>query len=92
MAPVVAGVAPRSALVRAIVALGQALNLKLVAEGIEHVGQHKQLQALGCQYGQGYLFARPEPRHKFEHLLDLERLGKLRWAQPDELDYEQRAA
>jgi diguanylate cyclase (GGDEF)-like protein len=73
----------RSALVRAIVALGQALNLKLVAEGIEFPGQQKQLLALGCENGQGYLFARPEPRHVFEHLLEQERLGALPWMSDD---------
>jgi len=69
----------RSALVRAIIALGQALNLKLVAEGIETVAQEQQLIALGCEYGQGYLFARPEPRDVFDRLLEQERLGTLPW-------------
>ena len=69
----------RSALVRAIIALGQALNLKLVAEGIETVAQEQQLIALGCEYGQGYLYSRPEPRHVFDHLLEQERLGTLPW-------------
>jgi diguanylate cyclase (GGDEF)-like protein len=82
----------RSALVRAIVALGQALNLKLVAEGIEHADQQQQLQALGCQYGQGYLFARPERRDSFEHLLDRERLRELPWTSFDEPEVELRAA
>jgi diguanylate cyclase (GGDEF)-like protein len=60
----------RSALVRAIIALGQALNLKLVAEGIEDAGQAAELGRLGCELGQGYYFARPEPRAAFELLLD----------------------
>jgi diguanylate cyclase (GGDEF)-like protein len=46
-------------LVRAIIELGQALGLEVVAEGIERVDQIGPLRALGCQYGQGYLFARP---------------------------------
>jgi diguanylate cyclase (GGDEF)-like protein len=44
---------------RAMVALGQALNLRIIAEGIEEVGQLDQLREMGCEFGQGYLFARP---------------------------------
>jgi EAL domain-containing protein (putative c-di-GMP-specific phosphodiesterase class I) len=72
----------RSALVRAILALGQALGLNVVAEGIETNEQREQLQALGCDLGQGYLFARPVPRQAFDDLLDLERLGQLPWMTP----------
>jgi len=46
-------------LVRAIIELGQALDLEIVAEGIERADQLGPLRALGCRYGQGYLFARP---------------------------------
>jgi EAL domain-containing protein (putative c-di-GMP-specific phosphodiesterase class I) len=43
----------------AIVALGRTLGLTIVAEGIETEGQLERLRALGCELGQGYLFARP---------------------------------
>ena len=43
----------------AIVALGRTLGLTIVAEGIETPGQLERLRALGCELGQGYLFARP---------------------------------
>jgi diguanylate cyclase (GGDEF)-like protein len=43
----------------AIVALGRTLGLTIVAEGIETHGQLERLRALGCELGQGYLFARP---------------------------------
>lgn len=46
-------------LVRAIMALGESLNLRTVAEGIETREQLEALRALGCTMGQGYLFARP---------------------------------
>jgi len=47
------------AIVRSIIALGHALGLRLVAEGVEQVQQAEQLQALGCDELQGYYFARP---------------------------------
>lgn len=50
-----------AALVQAILALAQGLSLKVVAEGIETPGQRRLLVQLGCQLGQGYLFARPCP-------------------------------
>ncbi|TAK33967.1 MAG: EAL domain-containing protein [Chloroflexota bacterium] len=46
-------------LTAAIVALGQTLRLRTVAEGIERCEQLDQLQKLGCELGQGYYFARP---------------------------------
>ncbi len=46
-------------IVRAIVTLAQALELDVVAEGIETDRQLEILQSLGCSAGQGYLFARP---------------------------------
>ncbi len=47
------------ALARTIVTLGATLGLQTVAEGVETDAQREQLVALGCQLGQGYLFARP---------------------------------
>ena len=46
-------------LASAIVALGETLRLRTVAEGIERDSQRTQLMALGCTLGQGYLFAKP---------------------------------
>jgi diguanylate cyclase (GGDEF)-like protein/PAS domain S-box-containing protein len=48
-----------SALARAIVQIGDSLNLRTVAEGIEFEEQAQELQTLGCEEGQGYFFARP---------------------------------
>jgi len=50
-----------TALVQAILALAQGLELKVVAEGIETSGQRQLLKLLGCSLGQGYLFAPPRP-------------------------------
>jgi EAL domain-containing protein (putative c-di-GMP-specific phosphodiesterase class I) len=46
-------------LAEAVVQLGRALQLQTVAEGIETQEQWSTLQGLGCEFGQGYLFARP---------------------------------
>ena len=51
--------ATEPALVRAIIALGETLRLQTIAEGIELQQQWDGLHQLGCQMGQGYLFARP---------------------------------
>jgi diguanylate cyclase (GGDEF)-like protein len=55
-------VSPRAAaLVDAILVMGAALDLRVVAEGIELPEQAGRLRAAGCLYGQGYLFGRPQP-------------------------------
>jgi diguanylate cyclase (GGDEF)-like protein/PAS domain S-box-containing protein len=46
-------------MVSAISQLGHALDLQLVAEGIEQAEQATTLRGLACQYGQGYYFAKP---------------------------------
>ena len=50
-----------AAIVRAVVSLAQALGLEAVAEGVETPEQLARLRELGCEYAQGYYFARPEP-------------------------------
>jgi diguanylate cyclase (GGDEF)-like protein len=50
-----------TAVVRAIRALAYSLGLEVVAEGIETDAQHQALLSMGCVYGQGYLFGRPQP-------------------------------
>jgi diguanylate cyclase (GGDEF)-like protein/PAS domain S-box-containing protein len=47
------------ALVRAILAMAKGLGLPVVAEGVETEAQMEWLYAHGCEYAQGYLFARP---------------------------------
>jgi len=54
----------------AIVALGRTLDLAIIAEGIEEAGQLERLRDLGCAYGQGYLFARPQDAAAVTELLD----------------------
>ena len=54
------------AIVRGIVALAHNLGIHVVAEGIEHREQLALLRSIGCEYGQGYLFARPLPADELE--------------------------
>ena len=46
-------------LVNAIVALGRALRLSVIAEGVEQWSQLGRLRTLGCEFAQGFYFARP---------------------------------
>jgi diguanylate cyclase (GGDEF)-like protein len=57
------------ALVGAIVALGQSLDLEVVAEGIETPEQMRKLALLGCRVGQGFLMGHPQPASSITALL-----------------------
>ena len=48
-------------MLRAILAFGTALDVDVTAEGIETPDELDALRGLGCRYGQGYLFGRPQP-------------------------------
>ena len=58
-----------TAIVRAIVDMGRAMALEVVAEGIETQAEREFLEAAQCSMGQGYLFARPMPADRFEAFL-----------------------
>ncbi len=47
------------ALLHAVLTLAENLGLEVITEGIEDTEQLATLQALGCKYGQGYLFSKP---------------------------------
>ncbi len=47
--------------VAAILALAHALNIQVIAEGIETRAQRDALMAMGCEMGQGYLLGYPAP-------------------------------
>jgi EAL domain-containing protein (putative c-di-GMP-specific phosphodiesterase class I) len=55
------GSASDTAIVRTILALGQALELRVIAEGVENQAQRDALLRLGCHYFQGYLYGAPQP-------------------------------
>lgn len=56
-------------IVRTVIMLGHNLELDVIAEGIETEEQMKILQSLGCEYGQGYFFAKPLPSEQLAALL-----------------------
>jgi EAL domain-containing protein (putative c-di-GMP-specific phosphodiesterase class I) len=58
-----------TAIVRSVLALARTLGLSVTAEGIEAAEQLAQLRELGCDEGQGYYFARPQPFGALEALL-----------------------
>jgi diguanylate cyclase (GGDEF)-like protein len=58
-----------AAIVSAIVAMGNALRLNVVAEGVEEEAQYAFLLEHGCRFFQGYLFGRPMPFAAFEQSL-----------------------
>jgi EAL domain-containing protein (putative c-di-GMP-specific phosphodiesterase class I) len=51
----------RTAIVHAIIGLGHALGIAIVAEGVETEAQAFSLRALGCEFAQGFHFGRPAP-------------------------------
>jgi EAL domain-containing protein (putative c-di-GMP-specific phosphodiesterase class I) len=57
-------------LAAAVVALGETLSLQVVAEGIEQGRQADSLRDLGCELGQGFLFARPMTIEQVRDFLD----------------------
>ena len=62
------------AIATAIVALGHSLGLTVVAEGIETEAQADALLNLGCDIGQGYLYAKPMPADRITQYLSVLKL------------------
>ncbi|MBS0152294.1 MAG: EAL domain-containing protein [Nitrospira sp.] len=58
-----------SPITRAIVGMGRALKLHVVAEGVETRDQLAYLRLQGCDAYQGYLFSKPMPVHQLQYLL-----------------------
>ena len=63
-----------TAMIAAIVSLGRALHLEVVAEGIEQSSQTMALRELGCSFGQGFLYSRPLSAAAMTNLLKSSRV------------------
>jgi diguanylate cyclase (GGDEF)-like protein len=72
------------AVLRAILAIGDGMDIQIVAEGVETQGQRELLRQSGCPFGQGFLFSRPLPAEEIQlgrHPLGT---GSVATALPDE--------
>lgn len=58
-----------SAIIRAIISLGEALNLGVIAEGVETEAQRDFLADAGCTEMQGYLLGRPQPMCAYNQII-----------------------
>jgi diguanylate cyclase (GGDEF)-like protein/PAS domain S-box-containing protein len=61
--------AERTAIVEAIIGMARALSLEVVAEGVENEAQASELRRLGCDWAQGFWFARPMAAQQVSNLL-----------------------
>ena len=57
------------AIINAIVDLCHALGLRVVTEGVESLAQQRMVQAMGCDYAQGWHFGRPRAAAQFAEML-----------------------
>ena len=73
------------AIINAAIALGEGLNLNVVAEGVETHEIKELLINMGCQYVQGYLFSKPLPVDEATKLLQSDRSSSARPIQDDVL-------
>ena len=64
------------ALCKAIIVMAHELGMKVVAEGVETEAQRDLLTLAGCDFAQGYLFARPMPADEFETYLAHQAQGR----------------
>ncbi|HSM81983.1 MAG TPA: EAL domain-containing protein, partial [Nodosilinea sp.] len=66
-------------IVEAIIQLAAHLNIQVIAEGIEQFPQLQALHRLGCEFGQGHLFARPLSVSQFSQYLRSRGSGEAGW-------------
>ena len=52
-------------LVESIISMGRVLGMQIVAEGVEEEAQVQRLRQIGCDYVQGFYYARPLPFEEF---------------------------
>lgn len=64
-------------LVKSIIALGKNMNMKIIAEGVEHAEEAELLKNMGCERAQGYHFSRPHSEKDItDKLIEWNRLRK----------------
>jgi diguanylate cyclase (GGDEF)-like protein len=63
-------------LIQVVVAIGSALGLEIIAEGVESQAERDVLASLGCTHMQGYYYARPMPEREFVDWLRARRAGR----------------
>lgn len=75
----------RNSILGFIISLSKWMNLETVAEGVENKEQVDKLRRYGCDYVQGYYYAKPMPKEEFEHYLaeDLQRKEEEYVNEPD---------
>jgi CheY-like chemotaxis protein len=78
--------AESTAIVTSIVHLAMALDLEIVAEGVETREQLTQLELLGCHLAQGYFWSRPVPAEDIEVKLNLNLLAPAPPPMPEPVD------
>ena len=61
---------PNARVVQAIIALGKAMGLRIVAEGVETDQQYAEVRRLGCDLAQGFFIAKPMPADRFRRWVD----------------------
>lgn len=57
-------------IIEAVVKMAESLDMPVIAEGVEEKGQVDFLSDLGCNYIQGYYFARPMPEEQYQKLIE----------------------
>jgi EAL domain-containing protein (putative c-di-GMP-specific phosphodiesterase class I)/two-component sensor histidine kinase len=77
-----------AAVVEAVCRLGQALGLRVVAEGVESAEQARELRRLGCRYGQGFLWSPAIPQQALPEAVAVDEIDD----RADELDDARAAA
>ncbi len=66
-----------TAIVTAVISLSHALGLQVIAEGVENAFQLAELKTLGCEYAQGYLFAKPNQKEHWDEAVETNKLFNL---------------
>lgn len=61
------------ALISALIGMAKALNIEVIAEGVESIKQLEELREIECSFGQGYYFSEPLPGHAASEVLQASR-------------------